>query len=451
MPLKIELDVGSACVQESSHSPEDLLMDASRRLVADFNNYPPFYDEPRLFHIVATIPSSQEIDEADFGELKEDDPESVVLVGGCSLDRTRAMWKALGEAIEREALTFREGLPIKYGSYETLDSQALNPNTLPAGTSRLSKDRRRMEMGWVRGISLPTFESTFVPAQLVYVPYLYRHGEAVLRAPMSTGAAAGSSTESALAAGLAEVVERDAFMSAWLTQLPLHRIQPSDLPTAAVSKLFHTSVEKCFRYKLKPEFLILPTDIPLSVILCVLWDDTGVGPCVSVGAKAASNITLAALGALEEAQQLRPWLRSLLNEDPQLRTSPHTLHPTHLAERAKLWLSHKAEQKLRGWLALASPAPSTGRSDHHDSTLREIISALQVAGASVFAVDLTANHVAELGFTALRVVVPEFQPLYLDDDLPDVAWPRLERLRTSGEHASRLSEESIEVFPHPFL
>lgn len=449
MPLSLNLDSEFASFASDQRSPEDLLKDVALNLVADFHNYPPAYDEPRLYHIVATIPSSLEIDDADFGEIREDDPDTVAIVGGCSLDRTRALWKALGEALEREALTYREGLPIAFGTYREFAPHALDPNGIPAGTARCAVDRQGMKMGWVKALALPAKALMWVPAQLVYVPYLFGDGEAVIRAPMSTGAAAGSTGEAATFAALAEAVERDAFMVSWLKQLPLIRMDVSDGLDSPRASLFEKTIHKFNRYNLQPEFYLLATDMPLYVVMCVLWDTSAVGPPVSVGAKATTSLTDSCLGALEEAHQLRPWLRSLLSADPSLRQTPYSLHPSSLLDRAKLWLSDAAIIKLRQWLTLAlmQRIPPI----RPPKTIAELVEAIRQAGCTTYFVDLSAQKVLDLGFSVARVIIPELQPLYLDEELPDLAWSRLEILSKRPGLESRIEPGKAETFPHPFL
>jgi ribosomal protein S12 methylthiotransferase accessory factor len=450
VPQWLDLDREASTQAAHPSSPEALLADPTTSLVADFNNYPPAYDEPKLYHIVASIPSSNETHEDEFPDADEDDAGTVTIVGGCSLDRTRALWKALGEALEREALTHREGLPITFATYAQLHGPALDPNRIPAGTGSGSQDRQTMPMGWVEGMTLPAHQTVYVPAQLVYVPYMFAVGEAVIRAPMSTGAAAGSTREAATFAALAETVERDAFMVSWLKQLTLTKLEITGVRNDPDARLLQRSIEKFRRYHLRPEFYLLVTDLPLYSVMCVLWDATGVGPQVSIGAKASASLSTALLGSLEEAQQLRPWLRSLLAANGQLidEATP-SRKPTSLRERAELWLSKIAARKLHQWLDRSSPG--TAPDLPVPTTLNGLLTALVESGCSPYLVDLTSPKVERLGFAVVKAVVPELQPLYLDEEMPDFSWARLERHATRFGSLTPFAGEETESFPHPFL
>jgi ribosomal protein S12 methylthiotransferase accessory factor len=444
---KVDLNINISMVDKSDINPLSLL-DEEYGLVADWNNLPPYYDEPRMFHFIGRLPAVLEMEEEDQQWL--DETNAVVTAGGCSFDKTKALWKLVGEAVEREALIFRENLPIKYDSYEKLDEPAIDPNTIPAGKGFDHDDRRAMCMGWVSGRNLYNQESIWIPAQLIYVPYFYQDGEAIIRSPMSTGAAAANSLENALYCGLSEIVERDAFMVAWLKQLPLKY-----LPFSMVSdstepgRLIHKTKASMERYRLKPSLFVLPTDVTSNVVMCVLEDKSGIGPAISIGAKASWSMESAVIGALEEAQQLRPWLRSMLENDGVHTIERKSMDKIGLDERARLWLSEVAVKSASGWLSNASEL--TEMPSDQPSKLITLLQSIENAGGNCYFVNLTTKKLENIGLYVVKALVPEFQPLYLDEQYADFVLQRLDGCENRLGAIPRRKQGAVEPFPHPFL
>jgi len=417
-------------------------------LVADWNNLPPYYDEPRMYHFISRLPAVLEMEESEREWL--DESNAVTTAGGCSFEKNRAMWKLVGESAEREALIYREELPIRYSSYNGLGETALDPNLIPAGKGKDHDDRRPMKMGWVLGKSFTTDAETWVPAQLVYVPYFYQDEEAIIRSPMSTGAAAGASFEKALYSGLSEVVERDAFMVAWLKQLDLIRIPHSLFkPNTSSGKLIYATLKSMDRYNLVPELYVLPTDVASNVVMCVIKDNSGIGPNVTVGAKASWSFEAAVVGALEEAQQLRPWLRSILeNEGIQSSDTKENAH-IGLNERARLWLTDSAVNTAHKWLRHSQYLDVLPRDK--PPFLSDLIESISRAGAHPYFVNLTTERLKNLGIFVVKVIVPQFQPLYLDEQYADYVNDRLENCENRLGAIPRHPRKAVEQFPHPFL
>ena len=52
---------------------------------------------------------------------------------------------------------------------------------------------------------------------------------------------------------------------------------------------------------------------------------------------------------------------------------------------------------------------------------------------------------------AVKVIVPEYQPLYLTEELRDYSWPRLESAEKRLDVEALLSPSQLSPIPHPFL
>lgn len=456
-PTEAQSDMNGSWTPSLRRAPTNvsplMVLDPSRGLVRSFANNPPYYDEPKLYCIAALLDLPMRIQL----HAEQVAPDlGLGHAGGASLDKERAMWKVAGEAAERYSLLVDDAKPILSDFHSLGQSGAVDPNSIVAGTDRKIADRRSTKIYWLSGSALADGSDRWIPYQLIAVPHLFVDEETVWRAPITTGAAAAFSAEEALYEGLCEVIERDAFMISWLRQLQLARVArlPESGKDPLVSLLART-VASTLRYKLRPEFYVLPTGLPVSCIMCLLWDDTGLGPPDTIGTKASWNISLSMLGALEEALQERPWIRRIHARRSTV-TRENDRRIETLTDRASLWLSKEAGVILQNWVEESSAlvASESLYDECKPCSLRDLTLAIESQGATVYAVDLSLylpDKIRELGIQATKIVIPEYQPLYLIEELTDYSWDRLvsaeERLGTRAAQPSSVPFS----FPHPLL
>lgn len=421
-------------------------------LVKSFLNNPPYYDEPKLFGMAAILNLPAHI-KSYADEVAPD--LALGYSGGASLDKERALWKVAGEAIERYALLLQDS-KTTISDFDSLKVDALNPNAIAAGIHQSISERRSSVVSWIDGFRISDGKSHLIPTQLIAVPHIFSDSETVWRAPITTGAATASCTEEALYIGLCEVIERDAFMVAWLRQIELTRLEIEECATdEPIQKLLFKTIKSASRYKLKPEFYLLPTGLAISGVLCVLWDETKIAPPLTIGTKASWNIYTAALGALEESLQGRPWLRRLYDDTSISKDVDHNDPLYTLTKRAVLWLSPKAVTTIKQWLSCSSKFSSIdGIANQNPPTLQELVVSMEKQGANVYGVDLCSfipNEIRSFGLSVAKVVVPEYQPLYLIEELKDYSWSRLlDAEQRLGVKATQPKQIPFS-FPHPLL
>ncbi len=295
---------------------------------------------------------------------------------------------------------------------------------------------------------------------MVAVPYWDCGNETIWRAPITTGAATGSSIKSAIFSSLCEVIERDAFMVSWLKQLQLKRIVNYEKVILKISDkysdLLIRTLQSVQRYYLSPEFYILPNDTSIHSIMCVLRDKTKIGPPISVGLDADLSIIKTMLGALEECLQLRPWIRQLYENDKfKSVKSKISFDIENLEQRALLWTSDKSVSVINNWLNQSE----TIRLDNtltktNTQKLKDLINAISKNKATVYFTDLTkytpkSVHIKKL-FT-VKVIIPEYQPLYLIERLADHVWERLTSAEERLNSKSLIDKNKLQTYPHPML
>jgi ribosomal protein S12 methylthiotransferase accessory factor len=422
------------------------LLDPAAGLVRAYWNVPPYHDEPKLYNIMCEIDLPDEA-----RRLGEKLGEDFSQTGGASLAEGRALWKALGEAVERSALidSAELGATVRCPARD-LDGEHVPFDDILLDESIAPSKWEEVDLRWVRGVRLNDGTPTWIPAQLVFVPYVFGAHEPFLRCPITTGAAAGASLEQALLTGLAEAVERDAFMVTWLRQVDVFRFDPPTGTAGPHAALLRRTLAAMARYHLSPSFYLMPSDTPLLNVLCVLEDTTWVGPHVSTGTKASFDVVTSALGALEEAQQMRPWLRGLLEREPDLHEREWLDVATNtLEDRARVSLSRTARALLKDWLV---DAPRLGQLPAaRQMSLRCLVEHLDAKGLTLYAVDLTSERARDAGLFVAKVIAPRLQPLYLVDDWKEHAIDRLASAEQRlGVHARRPVGDLVS-FPHPYL
>lgn len=405
-----------------------------------------------MFHFVGELRTPANITICD----AEEEGEGNDVVGGCSLNKSRAALKAVGEGIERFALLPTPGLPLQSGSFRDLsDRGAIDPGLFAVGIKAATTDCTDLKLKWVVGRNLQTSATALLPAQFIYVPHIFADGEAVLRAPITTGAAASLDAESARLKGVLEAIERDAFMVAWLRQANLRKIS---LPVGSEGKTASDELNGLLRnferYKLAAYAYLLPSDAPAHTIMAVLEDDSGCDPRMTFGTKSSPLKEAALIGALEEAFQMRSWMRELSEEpgmEPKDISAPQTLR-----ERAHLWMKDASLQLFQTWTADAIGEVELGAlPDLSNIRLGDLVSHLEDSTEkSCYSVDLTdalPSEVKSIGWQVHKVVCPGLQPLYLTEALADIDWRRLETLEQRTGVECRKAWQDPETYPHPFL
>lgn len=131
---------------------------------------------------------------------------------GCAADpdRSRAVTRAVAEAVERYAAAFvRSDLHV--ARLSELDGEVEMPDRVRAQL----RARGSPAISWVRGVRAATGAAVWLPAQSVFIPFSGPPGEPELGPLSSNGLALHTSFESALEHAVLETEERDIFVRAW--------------------------------------------------------------------------------------------------------------------------------------------------------------------------------------------------------------------------------------------
>jgi len=399
-----------------------------------------FYtDEPKIFSYTALPKNKNHFDN---------------ITTGVSFSKERALIKTLGESIERYILANWQG-HLFWRSCRDLKEKAINPKEFVSFSHyrispkfKLYKNENN-KLKWIKGFLLTERKNIFVPAQLVFVPYRFDPKEPVIRFPITTGAACHDSLEKAILTGLLEVIERDAFMIFYLNELSPSIINLRKSQNKILTKI----IDSIERYQLEFYVLDISTDVPVYSILAIIIDKTGMGPAISLGLRSDLNIHCAIVGAIEEAFHSRFWIKEIMiKEGEKLKNFKKEIQKkkyyiSDLKERGILWSDLRMINKIKflfnGRKVLLKNLPIK-----KTKNLNTLLKWFKKENMKVIYVDLTPSNLKNKKIYVVKVLVPEFQPLYLDERFP--YWEG-KRLKEIPQKLRFIPCKNINKFPHPFL
>lgn len=395
-------------------------------------------DEPKLFSYTVNLNKL-------IGDTHNDDG----LGSGTAISAKKALMKALGESIERYCISICNYKTLTVASYKDLKKEAINIFKFIKFSPDQLKDKRfkyylfneKSKFKWVSGFSLKDNKKVLIPAQLVYVPYKFGK-EMVIRDPITTGAAASTSLGGAIYRGICEIIERDAFMITYLNNLTRESVD-LEFSNPKLKKMF----DICKRYRLELKIIDITTDLGIRAMMGIIIDLTGLGPAISIGLSSDLDPVIAAIGAAEEAFHTRPWIRNEMMKQNKDRNVNNQIgrglfwSDPKMIKKCDFLFNDKKNKHLKQKYKLR----------YTPEKLKKVLSILiNKFNYNVYFMEVTTPEVKNAGFIVVKVIIPELQPLYLDDRFPYLGGERLStvpaKLGFKNIHKTNLNK-----LPHPFL
>ena len=311
------------------------------------------------------------------------------LAAGVAEDWDAAYTKAVGEALERYAAgAYRESWFERAPERKRLGAVSLSRFVRPEGWRDPDPDE---PVPWVAGERLTDGARVSLPAESVlHPPPAERHFPSI-----TTGLSVWTDGIGALRAGLAEVIERDATTIAWYSTL-------EPLGLSVTDERFDRLARRARSEGLSVTPLLVTIDVDIPVVACAVHRD-GEWPRFAVGSAAKLDGEAAATAALCEA--IQNW------------TELEGMGPERAAEAGGQIGAYAAFPEVAR--EFVDPATTVAATDVGMSepptgaeALRTLVERVADAGLEPYATRLTTPDLATLGFEAVRVVVPEAQPLF---------------------------------------
>jgi ribosomal protein S12 methylthiotransferase accessory factor len=326
---------------------------------------------------------------AQFLPGRTDHRASTTQAAGVAAGWDGAYMKALGEAMERySAGSYRDSWFVTSPAAAVSEPVTHAEFVLPEDAELPSQTE---SIKWVPGKALRSGTAVHLPADRTVFP---PPGDGVA-GPITTGLGLGSSTVDAVLAGLTEVIEREATMCAWYSTYEPVGLTVSDEEFTALER-------RAGSEGLSVTATLVTGDVDVPVVAATVTRDAW--PRFAAGSAAGLDPNRAARSALAEALQNWMELRALGQAD---------------AAEAGQAVARYAEDPEQA-SELIEPAPTLPAADvgpedppTGQQALEALLERVGAVGLEAYAARLTARDVAEIGFEAVRVLVPEAQPLFV--------------------------------------
>jgi ribosomal protein S12 methylthiotransferase accessory factor len=343
------------------------------------------------------------------------DARATPQAAGVAVDWNAAFMKAVGEGLERYCAGVYRTEDLQRAKTDDLD-RAIAPSEFvqPESASGPGEPIR-----WVTGEGLTNGSQVLVPATVALFP----PPEERFRPAITTGLGLGNSGSEALLSGLYETIERDATMLGWYSTF-------EPLGFEVESERFVTLEGRARAEDLSATALLVTQDIDIPVVTVAVHRE-GEWPRFAVGSDADLDATRAAESALAEALQNWSELRGM-GEEGASEAAGAIGHYAGFPPAAREFLDPDR----------VIPAGSAGTAVSGREELETVLDRLAEAGLDSYGVRLTTRDVAELGFEAVRVLVPAAQPLFTGEPFFG------ERVYTVPESLG--FEPRLDREPHPY-
>lgn len=397
-----------------------------------------YYDEPPYYYYSATIKNNK-----NYVKRNTLIDISTIYSGGISFfSKELAMLKCLSEAVERIAQESFSKDAIIYDTYQNIKNSALNLS--------LNIKNKKIEtelLGWVKGKDLLNNKDCLIPAQYIHYSYYRYRKETLLTQLISTGGATGWSHDQALLTGLYEVIERDAFMTAYFIKAPVVHIDLNSIEDSQVNEIRRLLK----RYNLEWHLFDITNDLNVPAMTSIIIDKTGYGPAVTVGASCSFDKKENIIKSLSEALMIRPWVRAYFNnpESNILKNQTKTKLIESRVERAFHWYPLDAIKNLSFWLK-AETKNFLLKEKTFRSTTEELESVMKIISGknlNYYYADISHKQMHKAGFSVYKVIIPELHGLSLHESN---LFHNYERLEAVAKHFN-MKKYSLNTIPHPFL
>ena len=295
--------------------------------------------------------------------------------------------KAMGEALERYGAGVYRESSFTYATTQDRDD-VIAPDAFVQPTPICSPSQ---ELPWVPAVDVSTEAPWLVPAEVVVFPPPSRH----IRPAITTGLSIDSTATGAVLGGLLEVIERDAAMLAWYSAYEPLGIDVADHTFDRLTRL--AAVER-----LRVSVTVITQDIDVPIIAAAVHRDDE-WPRFAMGSAASLDPVDATIGATQEALQNWTELNAMGHElatEEEPRIAGYADDPREASQFVDPEITVPASQ-------LTSPVPDTP-----EMQVEHLASLAGAAGLTCLAASITPRDMRALGFEAVRVVIPEAQPLF---------------------------------------
>ena len=417
----VEQRLDVAFIRNTHGIPEDMLAPLKlaytlyeKGAITKFSKIASFPDEPRIhsWHALCNDPASNEVG----GSSWESDASALMATLAEALERY--IWFTQGDYFVDPTIATTEKIGKK-GDCIAPERFAGFTEEQRAGNRKRMMDKNT-EYLWIRAMSLVRGSSVYIPAQVVNgSQYTIENRSATTIEPLirqrtTIGLATWPTIAGARLAGALEVIERDAYMVAWLNQLTLPRISLASL--TPLDATLARALESCERYRLRPHVIKLMTDAPTHAVAVVLEDMSGRAPRFSFGLRTHRSLVAAVLKALGEALHAHRNFRFREKNSTLWNAGSPTSELGH-SDRVDYWAIPEHAKHLEFFVAgpeMAAEAQPWDK-DTEEVHLQRVVEWCAAKGFECVSASLGTSSKNPTSLHIEQVVIPELQPAYLKE------------------------------------
>jgi ribosomal protein S12 methylthiotransferase accessory factor len=358
---------------------------------------------------------------------------------GSSTEPHLAMETSLCEAMERFLGTRCDLESLTYGTYVDLAPEAVDPRDFVLPT-RSEYERtgnayvryvEDLALHWCSGYQIAGGKllPRLLPATLAVLKFSMEHREERFAPSLSPGTASGPGYVEALLHGTYELVERDAFMLAWLNRRAGPRLEIAELRDAQLT----SSLRRLHADGFRATFVDLTTELGIPVVLAAVGRDAESYLSFGLGANVDpwSALERAYMEALEIMLSFYDFGDPTMIRVKNLDVPGRELDLDAYFRDCRFLLDSAVRRTL-------PPADAVSPRDHRRE-LERCLAALEEGSIDVYFVDLTPPELMGARYRLVRVLASRLQPHLYEWD----CW-RLDNPRLTPE------EQALNLVPNPF-
>lgn len=427
----------------------DYLVDERVGIVRYVLETPRMPGSPDFFHYFAqACDTGAFAEQANFGET-----------GGASTERSIAVAKAVGEAIERYCGAIYTLADLPLHAYSDAPFRCVRPSEFALLSPQQYEHPRAIfvpfedstQVRWTPAVDLLRGETWHVPAAMVYVPYIYHRGQgdSPIAQSISTGLACHCSYAEAAITAICEVIERDAFTITWQAMMAHPQIRAESL-----SARNQDLVARFERAGYTVTLLDMTTDVGVPTVLAVSRGTLPDTPPLVPAGSSSLDPEEAVRKSLEELEHTREYCHKIMVHMPRLPDDLDYENVEDQADHLNFWCSHAhapladflfASTMSRDFCDIADLSTGDTRRDL-DVLLRKVADVNHKA----LLCDLTTEDVRDAGLSVVRAVIPGFHPLAVGHKIRSLGGERLWKVPQRLGHKGINREQGDNPVPHPY-
>ena len=369
--------------------------------------------------------------------------------GCCHPDENGAILGTIGEVVERYSASLYNNRELVVSDFRNLKKNAISPNRYALFHKEQLNDPKfpfkkfdsESVVSWFPMKDLTTGAEVYVPAQLIYMPFL--KDQNIIAPNVSTGLAAHNNIYDAILNGLYEVIERDSFVLTWYQMLQLERIAINEDICSFINGMIRTEVEI--------HLFDMTTDLKIPSVLVLGFFENEQGRKFAIGSATRWTYGEAIKKAVTELIQSIIGSRvteKFMDNKKYSRFSDITTFEDH----GWYYMSNPETWSIYDYLLSTKKEKKIVFKEKDNLTtvekIKKIVESLANKNYNVCVKDLTTVDFKQLGYHSVKIVVPQLLPLSGNYNYYFLGGERLFTVPETLGHKSRDYKE-LNPYPHP--